>query len=252
MLVGNGLQNFGLSIKSDANKDAVRWIGDDRKHGALWDQKAFCNLTEPDHSLLQKYALASIFFSSSLTTFDDINRIRSFSLEEEKKMMADKISSCRRKDEDDVGWPRYSSIFEESVCDWEGVSCTANDTVYSLDFSKRGWTGTIPDEFLVLKESLVHLDLSFNDYFGPIPSMLGGLESMLYLDLSVNDLTGTIPTALGNLTNAYEIYLEGNELGSVPENICNMKDSAVLINLRAGKDCSCCSYCPSFSLPNII
>ena len=236
-VIGKGLEDYGLTI-SLAGDDAIRWLGERMSYLNLpSDQFAFCEKDIADQSLLQIYALASIFFSSSPSQRDTTDPTGT--------------TFCD-KDEGDIGWP--SSIdSSDNICKWEGVLCadTSNTTdVVSLDLSRRGWSGGIPNEFVILKDTLSYLDLSHNRYFGSLPSTLGSLENLFYLDVSANLLTGTIPSALANLTVAYEIYLDNNAWNSttVPPEVCNLKDTGILTILAVGQGCNCCSSCPSLSL----
>ena len=236
-LIDKGLGGYGLSI-STSGEDAIKWLGDRMSLlNSPNNQFALCEKDVADQSLLQMYSLASIFFSSSPSKRNTLDQAGT------------KTPFCD-KNEGDIGWPS-SLEASEDVCQWEGVICGENTTaVVSLDLSRRGWSGTIPDEFIILKESLSYLDLSFNAYSGPLPSTLGLLENLFYLDASANSLTGTIPTALANLTVAYEIYLDNNSWNSttVPSEVCNLKDAGILTILAIGEGCNCCSSCPSLSL----
>lgn len=233
-LIGKGLADYDLPI-STSWEDAIKWLGDRMTSlNSPIDQFAFCEKDVAGQPLMQTYALASIFFSSSPSKQTSLDPAGT------------KVPFCD-KEEGAIGWP-ISLNASEDVCDWEGVDCNSNGTVHWLDLSRRGWGGTIPNELLLLG-SLTRFDLSFNGYEGTIPSIIGRLENLSFLDLSANDLTGAIPSALGNLTMAYEIYLDGNNLSNadVPEDLCKLRKAGILANLMVGDDCSCCSYCPSAS-----
>ncbi|CAI8591619.1 unnamed protein product [Vicia faba] len=76
-----------------------------------------------------------------------------------------------------------------------------------LDVYNNNFTSFLPLGLVCLKQSLKHLDLGGNFFFGEIPKSFGELASLEYLSLAGNDITGKIPGELGNLSNLMEIYL---------------------------------------------
>ena len=65
--------------------------------------------------------------------------------------------------------------------------------------------------------NLEHLDLSHNDWAGPIPPGIGQLGNLSTLNLEFNRLEGNIPDELGHLRNLTSLRLRGNRLtGSIP------------------------------------
>ncbi|KAI4370796.1 hypothetical protein MLD38_019106 [Melastoma candidum] len=86
----------------------------------------------------------------------------------------------------------------------------------SLDLSMNNFQGPIPVELGYLK-SLKGLNLSSNGLTGNIPSSLGDLNNLEWLDLSVNKLDGTIPKQLLDLTSLSYLNLSENRLvGEIP------------------------------------
>ncbi|KAJ0742389.1 putative non-specific serine/threonine protein kinase [Helianthus annuus] len=102
---------------------------------------------------------------------------------------------------------------------------------------------------LTTLSNIQHLDLSYNELMGPIPTFpkkltelylsgnylkgsiteslsLGKLRLLQILDLSLNELSGPIPTLPNKLT---ELYLSGNHLnGSIPESLGKLRLLQVL------------------------
>ena len=86
-------------------------------------------------------------------------------------------------------------------------------------------TGPIPSE-VGLMTSLVALDLSHNSISGSIPSEVGELSDLVHLSLQGNDLSGDIPLQLGFLLNLEHLSIEKTQLsGAVPNGLCSIASS---------------------------
>ncbi|KAG9453538.1 hypothetical protein H6P81_006442 [Aristolochia fimbriata] len=87
----------------------------------------------------------------------------------------------------------------------------------SLDLSNNNFTGPIPDTFGDLR-SLYLLNLSHNALSGSIPASLANLEELESLDLSQNRLSGKIPRELIRLGFLSSLNLSYNRLdGEIPQ-----------------------------------
>ncbi|KAF5823048.1 putative non-specific serine/threonine protein kinase [Helianthus annuus] len=60
--------------------------------------------------------------------------------------------------------------------------------------------------------SLIDIDLSYNELNGSIPEAFCAFTSLQKLDLTTNGLKGRIPTSFGNFSNLRSLYLGGNSL----------------------------------------
>ncbi|PVH48246.1 hypothetical protein PAHAL_4G289000 [Panicum hallii] len=90
-----------------------------------------------------------------------------------------------------------------------------------LDLSYNQFTGPIPFNIGFLQ--VATLSLQGNKFTGPIPSVIGLMQALAVLDLSYNQLSGPIPSILGNLTYTEKLYMQGNRLtGSIPPELGNM------------------------------
>lgn len=86
----------------------------------------------------------------------------------------------------------------------------------SIDLSGNNFQGPVPAEIGNLKY-LKGLNLSHNSLTGGIPSSLGNLTNLEWLDLSVNMLDGAIPKQLADLTSLGYLNLSENRLvGEIP------------------------------------
>ena len=120
-----------LDDSTTPQSQAFQWIIGDFDSSGGW----------PDETILERYALASIFYSTNggrwLTVTD--------------------------------------FLLQRSYCDWQGVECASNngnDVITSLSLPSENMDGTLPREIGLLT-SLTALDLSENALSGSIPSEIG-------------------------------------------------------------------------------
>ena len=158
-----------------------------------------------DDVILQRYALASLFYSTA-----------------------------------GLRWLSVTDfLLQVSHCEWDGVGCT-NDTLTSLSLPSENLDGTLPREIGILT-SLTSLDVSGNPLTGSLPTELGFLTNLEVLDVSYAEdsnaeantrplrrrgledalpqstLSGPIPSEVGLLTSLLTLDLSGNVLsGSIP------------------------------------
>ncbi|XP_027907088.1 receptor like protein 28-like isoform X2 [Vigna unguiculata] len=86
-----------------------------------------------------------------------------------------------------------------------------------LDMSSNNFEGPIPNELMQLK-ALNALNLSNNALSGHIPSSIGNLKNLESLDLSENYFDGLIPTELASLSFLAYLNLSFNHLvGEIPK-----------------------------------
>ncbi|CAN6273481.1 unnamed protein product [Urochloa humidicola] len=102
-------------------------------------------------------------------------------------------------------------------CRWNGITCTLKrrpSRVVWLILIGKGLSGQISSSLGNLT-FLNTLDLSGNNFFGPLP-FLGSLQQLLYLYLYNNNLSGIIPDALANCSNLTNLDISSNSLvGSI-------------------------------------
>ncbi|KAL5740354.1 hypothetical protein ACOSQ2_029534 [Xanthoceras sorbifolium] len=86
----------------------------------------------------------------------------------------------------------------------------------SIDLSCNNFQGPIPEEIGLLK-SLHVLNFSHNALIGSIPSSIGNLQQLESLDLSMNSISGEIPAQLAGLNFLSVLNLSYNHLvGRIP------------------------------------
>ena len=138
----------------------------------------------PTDSLVQRYALASLYFHLSGPNW---------------------TSSAQ--------W-----MTEAHECDWQGVHCNQFQQVEYIRLSNNGLEGDLPQDILELK-TLKGLSLDDNAIGGTLPTE--GWEHMLvleYWDMDHNLLEGTLPDGLFGVSTLQALDLDHNQLvGPVPE-----------------------------------
>ncbi len=154
-----------------------------------------------DDRLIQRYALAAIYFSTDGDGWS------------QKTGWLGDGYECK--------WYMRSSI---GSCDLLGRIVSLN-----LDFNDIG--GTIPPEIGLLGH-LEQLDLGGGpgrQLSGSLPKEIGQLNMLKRLFLSGNRLTGTIPTEMGSLLNVEEVRINGNFLrGIVPTEISSLRNARII------------------------
>jgi hypothetical protein len=199
-----------LSTSGTAQYHALHWLANVDPAG----------LSHSDPNMLQRYALAVIFYSTS-ASMDHI----------------DPISGWRNQD----GW-----LTGSGYCSWYGVECEvrlgdatdasatvtthydANAPVVALNLTDNSVEGTLPTEFTALT-SLIQLDLSKNKIKGTLPKELAQVYSLRDLWLRNNQIVGSVPTDFGLFENLRQLHLGTNKLeGTIPTELEQIGDLRAL------------------------
>ncbi|KAL1288801.1 hypothetical protein HN51_057269 [Arachis hypogaea] len=103
-----------------------------------------------------------------------------------------------------------------------------------LDLSFNNFSGPLPPEISQLS-GLTFLTLTYNKFSGPIPAELGNLTNLQALDLAFNNFNGSIPPTLGKLSSLLWLMLSDNSLtGEIPPELGNCS-SLLWLNLANNK-----------------
>lgn len=131
------------------------------------------------------------------------------------------------KDPDNVlkyGW-NFANKTEGFICNFYGVDCWHPDEnkVLNLRLTNMNLQGKFPSG-LDLCESLTGLDLSNNNFSGPIPENISKMiPYVTSLDLSFNRFSGDIPSNLSNCTYLNVLNLQHNRLtGIIPWQLASL------------------------------
>ncbi|KAJ3692618.1 hypothetical protein LUZ60_011713 [Juncus effusus] len=164
--------------------------------------------------------LLSIFFAISYASTAPLPLLSLLSL---KSSLHDPLFTLRNWTYASI--ENYSSpTLDPPWCIWPGITCdTSTGEVTSIDLSNRNLSGTIAPELRLLSETITHLNLSRNNFTGPLPSVIFDLSNLISLDISHNDYDSTIPSSISNLKfltilNAYS----NSFIGRVPYTISNL------------------------------
>ncbi|KAL0794851.1 hypothetical protein Bca101_066228 [Brassica carinata] len=91
-----------------------------------------------------------------------------------------------------------------------------------LDLSSNNFHGPIPEDISRFRK-LQTLDLSNNRFIGAIPESMSKLVSLYSLDLSHNRFIGAIPGSMSKLVSLYSLDLSNNSfIGEIPESMSKL------------------------------
>ena len=118
-----------------------------------------------------------------------------------------------------------SSISSTTTTSVDGMNDTTTTTgllyqqVTSIVWNEQNMTSTqIPNDIVLLSESLMHLDLSDNtNIYGTIPDGLYSCTQLQYLYLHNTHMTGSIGSEIGQLSNLKKLFIGNSALtGTIP------------------------------------
>ncbi|KAG6541341.1 hypothetical protein Mapa_017283 [Marchantia paleacea] len=114
-------------------------------------------------------------------------------------------------------------IPDSDPCDgWENVICTGG-RVTTLNLTKAGISGELSEEIGVLS-GLENLDLSENDFRGPLPDSLKNCQNMRLLHLQDCNWDIPFPAVILSLQTLEHLDISGAKLsGSIPQEFYNMQ-----------------------------
>nr|GMD12194.1 MDIS1-interacting receptor like kinase 2-like [Ipomoea batatas] len=106
------------------------------------------------------------------------------------------------------------------------ILCSRNLTY--LHLSGIHLNGSIPESLFTNLEKLEYLDLSYNNFSGPLSPNINNLSNLKDLILSHNQFQGEIPYSIGQLKDLQVLDISQNLLNEIPYSIGQLKDLQVL------------------------
>lgn len=109
-------------------------------------------------------------------------------------------------------------------CKWAKLACTSQDEVSRLQFLQNDLNGTIPPEIALLSDSLDSIQFQENTLVGKLPPEFQFLSHLTTLDLDENVLSGTIHTEYGRLSDLIFLRMGKNKLtGTIPTELFQLR-----------------------------
>ena len=214
-----------LSTEGTPQNQALKWLLGSPSSKILSDER-----------LVQRYALATLYFSTGGPSWN------------KKGTWLTDVDECL--------W--FSSEDGEAVCTNEAINqinLHNNNMLGSLppelgllskiqlfDVFNNELFGSIPTQFGLLTDLEFSGDFDSNSLTGTLPTELGALSKVTIFWFNDNLLTGTVPTQLGLMVNLDQLYLHQNIglTGSIPSELCALNVSTLQVDC-ATLTCSCCS-----------
>jgi len=190
-LIVSAYPNGGAAIqnRSSPQRSAFEWL------------RSVSNVQNlPDNRILQRYALATLFYSTRGWEWTKASR-----------------------------W-----LSNEHECTWFSTSalldiCNPNKDMTTLSLRENNLAGTLPPEVFGLLPLLEEVQLHGNRLAGSIPQEIANLSGIALLDLSSNQVFSNIPSQLGGLSNLNRIALANNKIFStIPSEIGRLSLLAAL------------------------
>ena len=203
------LENSFLGVPMPENNDIYQSSPNEeegRQRALHWlahndEDETLTNIShdEYDMGLLQRYALATIYFSTNGDNWDTCSQ------NQEK-------SSCENNES------RYLS--PHSHLKWSGIN-GKNGQVTWLDLTNRNLVSSnfLPYEILLLSKSLELLWLSENiQLSGSIPTYIDEFQSLVSLSIYKTNVGGTLPDSMYNLSKLTSLRLYKSNFTGVISN----------------------------------
>lgn len=183
-LEGNPMYELIMS-RFPGGGDALANTSSPQRAAFRWLQSSANAAISSDEKLLQRYALASLFYATGGSQW--------------------KNTVSWLSGEDECFWYTSSNA---------GMICDSNGRLSEINLVRNNLQGSLPMEIGLLDGSLEILDLSGNNMTGSIPTTIKGMVLLKQIDLSLNKLFGIVPSELGSMSNLQRIVLSDNNLFS--------------------------------------
>eukprot|EP00542_Grammatophora_oceanica_P002011 CAMPEP_0194071312 /NCGR_PEP_ID=MMETSP0009_2-20130614/88640_1 /TAXON_ID=210454 /ORGANISM="Grammatophora oceanica, Strain CCMP 410" /LENGTH=472 /DNA_ID=CAMNT_0038724627 /DNA_START=391 /DNA_END=1806 /DNA_ORIENTATION=+ len=210
ILVNRSFDNGKAMMNEDTPQNkAANWL--------IWEHDAAFLATYSDDILVQRYAMATIYFSlGGAAWLNNTNWLDS------------SVSECK--------WHLQSS----HPCDHSTMEMT--DVAMPQNFLRGS---QIPAEIALLTKVKI-LDFSSNSIGGSIPTEIGFMTNLESVILSSNHLRGALPKELSRVTNLRILAVGNNRLAS-PESVVPSSTHNHAMNRHSGQPMFPAEFGPSLS-----
>jgi len=186
-----------LSDSTSPQARALQWITTE-------DEARVC--PSDIESLIQRYAIATLYFSTTGEDWRYCSAEPSSSECPEGEEKAVTLSNNWVCDAKSTRW-----LTSSSECSWCGVSCDDCSRVTKIVISSNYQAGMIPPEIGLLTHLLI-LQMDDGLISGDIPTTIQNLKNLTVLDLNSQALNGPIPDNVYNLHKLEELDINKNKL----------------------------------------
>ncbi|CAB9505749.1 Leucine Rich Repeat [Seminavis robusta] len=187
--------------------------------------------TYSDERIIQKFALASLYFATDGNGWEDNTNWLNHSIHECSWFQKPSFS---RKHVTSLYLPGYLDGFLEPP---PSTPCDADGLYQHIWLDQNNLVGFLPTEFFMLT-TLKTLSMGRNQIDGNISSMIGKLTRLEGLSFGQLPPKGVIPTEVGLLTNLNVLFLGRNQLqGTIPSELwklTNLVDVVLFGNPELG------------------
>lgn len=184
---GNDLESLIISVFPDG-REALQDPDSPQSQALQWLQSAANDGISTEEGYLQRYALATFYYSTNGDGWND------------KTAWLSNTNEC--------SW--ISTANSLDICDNFG-------RYLSIDLQENNLQGEVPPEIAILSDSLKTINLRANQISGEIPVSLQNFGELETVDLSSNSFEGLIPQELFDATNLRQLSLfENNLISTLP------------------------------------
>lgn len=248
-----------LAVKWLASQDEAKMDIPGYAHNSQQTQSTNTTVDESEMStqLLQRYALAIVYFSMQKEFMESVRRLDSLDDNNKQGELRGQPKQQQRSLFDETEITAFDNnrnvefkntwTDHKHVCDWFGVECDDLDHIVAVNLTHSLLEGRLPAELFheTALPAMVSLDMSFNGIFGIFHNqrnpntvletihlehnqmtgnidtlVMSGFPGLINLDANSNMFTGVLPENWEDLPQLEFLRLNGNDIqGTLPPSI---------------------------------
>ncbi|GER48993.1 leucine-rich receptor-like protein kinase family protein [Striga asiatica] len=216
----SSVQNLDLSYNNISGEDAVAWILSggafpELHHLSLKGNRVSGAFPEFNFKNLAHLDLSTNNISAPFPAFTDCSALQHLDLSSNKFTggVGNSLAGC--------GELTFLNLTSNRLTGPAPTLPAASSGLRFLYLQENDFQGVLPE---ILPETLVELDLSFNNFTGNLPQSLASCSALELLDLSANNFSGELPVDIFlKLTNLRFLLLSSNNfIGNFPESFSKL------------------------------